>query len=266
MPNEVIAFITEGDWSEPQLIKNIKKNFYFGSAEIMPFKTNIHALYQVLKDDDFETDIIDVLCERDNDIKERIGAIGKESISQIFLFFDYDGHDSQCDNENIVEMLDKFNNETENGKLYISYPMFEAFKDFTKEGDECSRRCCTDISVGRHYKEDVSNMTAYQQLSKIDDEGWDRIINFSIKKAACIVQGSYTIIDYDNFSRQIRQLYVFRNQLEKYIVPCGKVAVLSAFPLFLVEFFGESFYEARLVVKNEVKKGGCIYTNTPILL
>ena len=34
------------------------------------------------------------------------------------------------DVDTIVQMLKSFNNETENGKLYISYPMVEALRDY----------------------------------------------------------------------------------------------------------------------------------------
>lgn len=34
------------------------------------------------------------------------------------------------DGDVINQMLESFDNETENGKLYISYPMVEALKDF----------------------------------------------------------------------------------------------------------------------------------------
>lgn len=262
MPGEVIAFITEGDWSEPQLIKSINENFHFGTAEIMSFKTNIHTLFKVLQEDDFDTDIIGVLSERHQDIRERVAAIGRDNISQIFLFFDYDGHDPLCDNRNMIAMLEKFDNETENGKLYISYPMFEAVKDFAKENDECGRRCCSEISVGKHYKQDVSVMTAYQDVSKLNAGGWNRIINFSIKKSVCIVKDRYDVIDYADFLQQIGQLDIFRKQLEKYIIPFDSVAVLSAFPLFLIDFFGKSFYNLRLIAENEVERRNCTHANT----
>ena len=55
--------------------------------------------------------------------------------SQVFLFFDYDFQNrigAQKVNNILDEMLDFFDDETENGKLYINYPMIESLK-YTKE-------------------------------------------------------------------------------------------------------------------------------------
>lgn len=50
--------------------------------------------------------------------------------TEIFLFFDYDFQESRLtleeNNRHIGEMLEYFNDETENGKLYINYPMVES--------------------------------------------------------------------------------------------------------------------------------------------
>ena len=58
----------------------------------------------------------------------------REDFSEGYLFFDYDGHQknlSKYDEKDALEqMLMSFDNETENGKLYISYPMVEALRDF----------------------------------------------------------------------------------------------------------------------------------------
>ena len=53
----------------------------------------------------------------------------RESVSQVFLFFDLDIHglaqsiEQSC--EQLDELLNFFDNETENGKLFLSYPMVE---------------------------------------------------------------------------------------------------------------------------------------------
>ena len=62
--------------------------------------------------------------------------------SQIFLFFDYDFQNrlgTQKVNGILDEMLDFFSDETENGKLYINYPMIESLK-YTKEIPDANYR------------------------------------------------------------------------------------------------------------------------------
>ncbi len=61
--------------------------------------------------------------------------ISKDQIAEIYLFFDYDKHASNSSDEKIKKMLEVFDNETEKGKLYISYPMIEAIKHIRRELD-----------------------------------------------------------------------------------------------------------------------------------
>ncbi|TOP22640.1 hypothetical protein CGH19_24830, partial [Vibrio parahaemolyticus] len=43
-------------------------------------------------------------------------------------FFDYDAHVPNSSNEKIKELLNFFSEETDKGKLFISYPMIESMK------------------------------------------------------------------------------------------------------------------------------------------
>ena len=65
-----------------------------------------------------------------------LDGIRNSDISEIFLFFDYDFQNSQLSldeiNRRVEEMLTLFDDETDNGKLYINYPMIESIR-YTKE-------------------------------------------------------------------------------------------------------------------------------------
>ena len=56
-------------------------------------------------------------------------GLSRDDFSEVFLFFDYDVHQTNLgkadDGDVINQMLESFDNETENGKLYISYPMVQ---------------------------------------------------------------------------------------------------------------------------------------------
>lgn len=78
------------------------------------------------KKDEFETNVVDVLKEMSTIAKERLNNLKASDFSEIYLFFDYDGHNDNIPkeylNKDILgEMLNTFDNETEFGKLYISY-------------------------------------------------------------------------------------------------------------------------------------------------
>ena len=65
------AFIVEGEAREPQIIDNISKVFFsHGNVKIitLPAGENIYMLWKKLKEDDFNTDIIEVLRERNDEL------------------------------------------------------------------------------------------------------------------------------------------------------------------------------------------------------
>ncbi|MCR5236073.1 MAG: hypothetical protein K6E34_02585, partial [Lachnospiraceae bacterium] len=131
------AFIVEGEVREPQIIDNISKVFFaHGNFKIitLPVEENIYMLWKKLKADDFDTDIIEVLRESNDDIKEQLVGLSRDDFSEVYLFFDYDMHQTNLGKEDdadaVAQMLKSFDNETENGKLYISYPMVEALRDY----------------------------------------------------------------------------------------------------------------------------------------
>ena len=133
------AFIVEGEAREPQIIDNISKVFFsHGNFKIitLPAGENIYMLWKKLKADDFDTDIIEVLRESNDDISKQLDGLSRDDFSEVYLFFDYDMHQTNLGKEDdadaVKQMLESFDNETVNGKLYISYPMVEALRDSDK--------------------------------------------------------------------------------------------------------------------------------------
>ena len=89
------AFIVEGEAREPQVIDNISKVFFkHGNFKIitLPAGENIYMLWKKLKADDFDTDIIEVLRESNKKIREQLEGLSRDDFSEVFLFFDYDAH------------------------------------------------------------------------------------------------------------------------------------------------------------------------------
>lgn len=266
MSKEYIVTISEGEKTEKQIIENLQTNFFNINKKkelvILSFKTNIYALWKVMKEDEFETNIIDVLEERDNTIRNELESI-KESISEVYLFFDYDGQAYKKDevDDIIFEMIRVFDNETENGKIYISYPMVEAIKDL-KIKDVCSRRCSVPAKENIHYKALVSKDTDFCNLTTLKVEDWYFISEFSLKKANCIVSSSFRIPTYSEYKDNINQVSIFNNQLNKFINFNQTVAVLGGFSFFLIDYFGENLYKKIIEadgskIGNEIKNECC---------
>ena len=181
----------------------------------------------------FKSTILDIIytyikeTQSINELKD----ISRIQVPEIYLFFDYDGHATNADLEKLQKILELFNNETENGKLYVSYPMVEAIKHL-KEGTDFKEIIEESNSS---YKELVSqNCDEHlSHLRNLSFDDWDRIIQEHSKKANFIVNDDFLFPN-----EIIEQDEIFTHQKEKFIEPHKKVAVLASFPLFLLDYYG----------------------------
>ena len=245
---EYIAVISEGEKTEKQIINNLENNFTTFSNKIifLSYKANIYNLFREIEEDE-DIDIISLLKEKQikankirNDVENiDVSNINSDDVSQIYLFFDYDGHTENASDEEIVKMLNKFDNETENGKLYISYPMVEALKHLKKDKLDINNYL-VEAKTRINYKNFVSQNTDYENLVNLTKGNWFFIISENLKR--CLFLLEIKNINYEIYSNMINQESIFNKQLNKYISKEEKVLVLSAFPFFLIEYFGEEFF------------------------
>lgn len=244
---EYIVIITEGEKTEKQIVENLQSVFFKKNDKknqiLLSFKTHIYELWRQLEKDEFETDIIEVLIERDKEIEKIFNKIDKNCISEKYLFFDYDGQacKRKIADSIIKQMIENFDNETENGKLYISYPMVEAIKHL-KNGMSCNDICYVKGKENIHYKDIVSHNTNFSDLTKLNKKAWNTILNFGVKKANCLVSNNFSKPEYADYRQKINQENIFKYQLQKHINRGNNIAVLSGFPFFLIDYFGEKVY------------------------
>jgi len=281
MSNKNILVIGEGETEECEIIDKLRELFFedygfeFENVNIsyQYFGSHIYSFYDMYKelsnlDKEEYLDIIGLINEKykkeleslsehenRNDIRQedqiKISKLQKKIAElkeikstnpQIFLFFDYDGqaqHKKYTD-ENIRELLDFFNEETENGKLYISYPMCQVLYDIKKD-DCCSRTCKVAAKVNIHYKGYVAQNSDFKDIRKFTKRFWLAVSRHSLKKTGCMSGGSYNFPDdYGKYRKICNQENIFRNQLE--LISEDKIWVMSAFPFFLIDYFGRDFY------------------------
>lgn len=84
-----MAFIVEGESREPQIINNLQSVHFKNSnfkVITLPAGQNIYMLWQRMNEDDFETDIIEILRENSEELKETLEGLDRDDFSQIFLF------------------------------------------------------------------------------------------------------------------------------------------------------------------------------------
>lgn len=200
-----IAFIVEGEKTEKKILKNLLDN-YMNSNNfkelnieeiILPVGTNIYTLYKKMIEYDFyeDVDIINIVQDlfknrnnKNEDEFNQIKEYKKDTFGEIYLFFDYDRHANDVENhDNIIkDMLDIFDNETENGKLFISYPMIEAIKDISNEICDDFNKCTVEIKNFSEYKKIVSSRSKKTDFRKYDKTTWKFIIQNFIFKSNCL--------------------------------------------------------------------------------
>lgn len=82
-----------------------------------------------------------------------------EAFSEIYLVFDYEPHYHKFSKDVISWCLRYFNNETKNGKLYLNYPMIEAFYDIDSWQDNRSKLISIVGLSGETYKKATADNT-----------------------------------------------------------------------------------------------------------
>lgn len=276
----MILFIFEGGVREPALYKTMKYLFLSDSIKddiIVSYCSNIYSLYKKMKeldafDEDIDSaDIVAVLKEQlansPNQQDELAKIESSDSISEVYLFFDYDLKridelnklSVEEQNLQIKELLDYFDNETEHGKLFIDYPMVESIRYFKKElPDEDYITYVTDMFIGKAFKKEAAE-TFYPSLQFITfnlnksnelkiplkkekeldlvrinyvKTNWLFIKDLNVKKANYICSRTNV---FPETKDKIKQQNIFNGQIEKYL-PDGKIAILNSFPLFLYEY------------------------------
>ena len=226
--------VFEGEKTEKQISDNMTQYFLNESANTIVYGFycgEIYSLYNKLqKDSDLE--LFPLLKENLQHKNTMLQTIEREQVAEMYLFFDYDGHAPTANDEKLKDMIELFDNETEDyGKLYISYPMVEAIQHLNMQSDY------KDLAVVSqpNYKRVVSASCddRFKDLNSFTQEDWKIIIEENSKKANYIVHDNYTYP-----SERIEQIEIFENQKEKYIDTQNKVSVISAFPIFLADYYG----------------------------
>ena len=206
------------------------------------FCSSIYTFFKRLKDDyDGYGDVVDVLkSEKEKvDPNNEIFKYKSADFAAIYLFFDYDFYRGDIDTKNaqIIELLQYFNEETENGKLFISYPMVESIQ-YTKELPDKQFYTYTvsrEDSVGEKFKKTARKFCHYEGYAYLKDEtNWKHLIWQNVCKANMLTTGN---LSWPEQKDDVEQIPIFNAQVEKHVTKNDEVAILNAFPIFLYYYF-----------------------------
>lgn len=232
---EKILFVFEGEKTEQTITDSFLECFISNPDRVVisSYKTDIYALYKDIKEDE-ELDAFAVVLERN----KSLSGYTRDSFSQMFLFFDYDGHAPAAKDHKINDLLEFFNEETDRGRLFISYPMVESLKCIDSFEDVKGFCDLTyKISDGSSFKHFVSGYANKDLIhfNLYNKEKWNNVVRMHCIKASYISDGCLRFP-----VSPIEQNEIFKIQSDKYIKTIGEVATLSSFPLFLLSYFGHS--------------------------
>ncbi len=227
-----ILFIFEGTKTEKSITDNLIKFFVNENTVVTcAYCTTIYKMYSDISADEY-LDTFNLVKDIEAN-KDTLKDYKRSDFAQIFMFFDYDGHATNASDKKLNDLLDFFNEETEKGKLYISYPMVEALKHI--ESYDTFRDLKVAFKDFEYYKKIVSDncieTLKHFQLYNIDT--WKIVIKTQLMRMNDIVNDTYQLPN-----AIIDQLTIFNKQIEKYINKDKTVAVLSAFPVFLHDYYG----------------------------
>ena len=253
----MISFVFEGAEREPRVFRTLERLFYGqGERIVCSFENNIYELYRQLQEFDGDGDLVSILRENRADLPE---GVKTSDFSEIYLFFDYDFQNENLTleemNQRLRKMLAMFNDETDNGKLYVSYPMVESlcytrelpdehFAEYTVSWCDCMERSFKDIAREFSFYGSMDfielpdaehHKPSRREYARVK-QNWIWLVQQHTVKANYMCTGvAAPPVDKDAVS----QPRIFETQCEKYLCDGEKIAVLNGFPLFLFEYFRE---------------------------
>lgn len=200
MSKKRILTIVEGEKADLKLMNHLFKIF-FGEGQyfVWAYKTNIYALYNKLEmndKDEFDSlDIKEVLIsmESDDSLKQKL----REKYTDIILVFDYDPQDPRFSYQKVEKLKKFFNDSTDNGKLYINYPMVEAFKHCKCKIDLDYENLMVEYKDlhEKKYKSIVNDCTYETDYEKYSRDMCLSILKQNLQKVVKILEGEYILPD-----------------------------------------------------------------------
>lgn len=233
-----ILVLVEGARTDLRLMEHLLHIYGIdNSHEVVSYNTNIYVLYQEMfaGGDPSSIDLIQLLKERENDpIKKEIF---NSRYSDILLVFDLDPQDQRFSADKILKMMQFFVESSDMGKLYLNYPMVEAFYHMKSIPDENYNDyviSLVELSEGT-YKQRVNQENRNHDYSKfaITRVECNTVIRQNIDKAWCISEMGRNVESTEYVLPQT--IEVLRKQLLK-IDLAKAISVLCTSAFYIVDY------------------------------
>lgn len=228
MSNKKILVITEGIKTEVDIFKQLQRCGLVVDCEIVAYASNIHNLLCKIEDviDDNDFTLLSVLAEKEPDAKNRKKL--EDIYTDVILIFDLDPQDKRFQDPKrkalYLKLVEYFSDSTDQGQLYLSYPMVEAL--FDKPGDTCL------IKDAKKYKSKVKAKS--KLFEKFATSGLSKKEYLAILKQHWYSASSLVHSPEDERMSMIRIYDEQVSHLEK----TESVYVLSTSIFYLVDYWG----------------------------
>lgn len=235
MGNKRVLFVVEGSKTENKYVVNTFKRVMRSNDEeinVHKYSTNIYGLYDVLQTGEYDS-FIDYLRIKEkrlfrNNIKP------SDYFSAIYLVFDLDPQDLRFSISKCEWLINYFNDETRNGKLYFNYPMVEAMFDCTTLNQKhFNNRKVSRIGLSSaSYKTHISRTSIIMTKSGFSFKKRGilySIINLNVNKYFFLINEPRN----NSYSSQDKLL-----KAEKLFLSVNKISVINSSMLILHDYNG----------------------------
>jgi len=251
--SSIVLFIFEGEKTEVNITDSLSRHFVNEPDKTLikaSYRHNVYQLHKEMADDnglDITGLIIEALEERalrgdklSESERELLAIADPDLISDVYLFFDYDEHCSNASDDKLMAQLAHFDSAQENGLLCVSYPMAEAIKQIKPTQNQPEQTAeLLPLAQFNGYKKWLNAQikqgvfsARYQNWGEYSAEVWREIIDITLQRANLLVNNRFALA-FEPFAPSS----IFDQQQTKYL-PYQEIAVLSAFPLMLLDYYG----------------------------
>ncbi|NLH92482.1 MAG: hypothetical protein GX481_08560 [Atopobium sp.] len=231
MKHKNILFLVEGESTEKHFISKAMKTL--SGYQPHQIVTTGHEFYQIAREliSDHYLDTKDLIIELLGE--ERTEGIRELYFTDIILVYDFDAQSNQFSESILRKAQKKFSNSTEDGQLFLSYPMFEAYYHIKRLPDYSFLNQTFSYDLGSaNYKNIVHIETEYNDPGILLKKNvFGKLIYLNVQKLNHLLQrkDSEMSIDSKDFCR------LLDIQLKQYHED-HSVFVINTFILFFWTF------------------------------
>lgn len=254
MASPVTLFIVEGESRDLRFAEKMKDLFLKGRDDLrvicLPAAQNIYMLYERLAEEDFDLDVVEVLRETVPSAAKCLEGVERDSVDEVFLFFDYDSHQNNapgCESDALVEaMLLAFDNEHESGKLYIYIERFPSCQQNSLNAPGTALRDNRTVPrpSGSKNKSGEGNVNVGKHMELPQ---WKDAIAAFVLRCKCLL--GLDEVSFETYRELVTVDAIFREE-KRMRIEDGSVFVLSAFPEFLLDYFGDKFFNSMAPMRH----------------